>query len=190
MKKIIEHIILFLCIIPVLTNCAAVFVAGVAGTAVVATDPRSSGEVIDDNTLETKLKFKFTKYEKSNIYVDSYSKVVLLTGQVPDQETKDKAEFAVKSTPGVKKLYDYIEIRLPQSFISRTDDSYITTKLRTKLLNIKNLSSNSVKVITTNSVVYLLGIVTPEQGKKIANAAADINGVKKVITLFIYVTSK
>ncbi len=190
MKKIFVQFALIFCVVVFLSNCAVV-VAGVAGTtAIVTTDSRTSGDVINDNTIEAKLKLKFTKYDKSNIYVYSYNKIILLTGQVPDEVTREKAEFVVKSTPGVKKLYDYTEIRLPQSFLSKTNDSYITTKIRTKALNIKNLSSNSFKVVTTNNVVFLLGIVTPEQGKDIAKISSSVDGVKKVITLFIYVTSK
>ncbi|MBP9743120.1 MAG: BON domain-containing protein [Burkholderiales bacterium] len=176
-----------------LNGCAAVIVGAVAGaagtTAVVATDPRTSGAVVDDNTIQTKLTLKYNDYPDSNIYVHSYNGEVLLTGQVPNTNVRESAEFAAKSTPGVRQIYDYLEIRLPQSFSSATADSYTTTQVRAKILKLPEVDSNSVKVVTTNDVVYLSGVVTQEQAKKIANAAAATGGVKKVVTLFQYVTN-
>lgn len=176
------------------SGCAAVVVGAVAATgatsAVVATDPRSSGTVVDDNTIQTKLKSKYSDYPNSNIYVNSYNGNILLTGQVPDDKTKESAEFNAKVTPGVRQIYDYLETRLPQSFGSATTDSYTTTQVKTKILKLDGVDSNSIKVITTNDVVYLAGVVTPEQGKKAAGAAASVGGVKKVVTLFQYITAK
>lgn len=174
-----------------LGGCAAAIVGAVAAgagtTAVVATDPRTSGAVVDDNTIETKLKLKYTDYPDSNIYVHSYNGAVLLTGQIPNTNVKESAEFAAKSTPGVKQIYDYLEIRLPQSFTSATADSYTTTQVRAKILKLSGIDSNSVKVVTTNDVVYLSGVVTQEQAKQIATAAASVGGVKRVVTMFQYV---
>ncbi len=175
-------------------GCAVVAVGAVAAaggtTAVVATDPRTPGAVVEDNTIETKLKLKFSDYPNANIYVNSYNGSVLLTGQVPNAMAKESAEFNAKVTPGVRQIYDYLELRLPQSFGSSATDSYTTTQIRGKILKIDGISSNSVKVVTTNDVVYLEGIVTQAQAKQIASAAAGTGGVKKVITLFQYVTAK
>jgi osmotically-inducible protein OsmY len=193
MKKVS---ILLACLIAYsLTGCAAVVVgaavAGAAGTtAVVATDPRTSGAVIDDNTIQTKLKLKYASYRNANIYVNSYNGNVLLTGQIPDIKTKESAEFEAKATPGVKQIYDYLTIRLPQSLFSSSTDSYTTAQVRAKIFKIKAVDGNSVKVVTTDDVVYLEGIVTPEQAALVTNAAASTGGVKKVVTLFDYVTAK
>jgi osmotically-inducible protein OsmY len=176
----------------ILTNCALVAVGAVGAaagtTAIVATDPRSSAVVMSDNTIETKLQLKYaTNYKSSNIYVTSYNGAILLTGQVPNTQSKESAAFDAKVTPGVRKIYDYLEVRLPESFAARSSDSLTTTQIKTKIVGLKGVNSNSVKVITTDSVVYLFGIVTQKQGQDVANAAASINGVKKVVTLFEYV---
>ena len=178
-----------------MSGCAVAVVGAVAAagttTAVVATDPRTTGAVVEDNTIETKLKNQYSSYPNSNIYVNSYNGTVLLTGQVLDNRTRESAEFVAKVTPGVRQIYDYMELRLPQSFGSKSSDSYTTTQVRGKILKIDGVSSNSVKVVTTNDVVYLEGIVTQAQAKQISTAAASVGGVKKVITLFEYVvTSK
>ena len=178
----------------VMSSCAVVAVGAVAGvagtTAVVATDPRTTGSVVEDNTIEVKLKHQYSGYANSNIYANSYNGNVLLTGQIPDANTLESALFAAKVTPGVKQIYNYLETRLPQSFTGTATDTYTTTQVRAKILQLKDTDSNSIKVVTTNDVVYLLGIVTEAQASQISGAASSIGGVKKVVTLFQYVTSK
>lgn len=174
------------------SSCAVIAVGAVgaaAGTTVaVATDPRSSGVIIDDKSIETKLSLKYSdNYPNSNIYVTSYDGAVLLTGQIPDTKTRNRAVFEAKSTPGVKKIFNYLEIRLPQSFGSRSEDSWITTQVKSKLIGMKNINSNSIKVVTTNQVVYLFGIVNKNKASEIAEATSKISNVKKVVTLFEYI---
>ena len=174
-----------------LNGCAAIAigtVAVVAGVAtIIATDPRHSGTIVDDNTIATKLQSKISNnYPDSNIYVTCYNGVVLLTGQATTIKARDGAKFDAKTIPGVKQIYSYLDIRLPQSVSSKTDDSYTTTQVKTKLIGINDLNSNNVKVVTTNSVVYLLGVVSPTQAKDIAANVANISGVDKVVTLFEY----
>lgn len=186
-NKSIKKIACLLLLLP-LGSCAVVAVgAGVAAVgagAAVATDPRTSGTVVDDNKIETKLKFKYADYDNANIYVNSYNGNLLLTGQVANKQMQKDAEFEAKVTPGVKKIYDYLDIRLPQSFAAISADSYTTTQVKSSILTIKGVTSNNVKVVTTNNVVYLLGVVTKTEGQQVATAAAQINGVTKVVTLF------
>ena len=174
------------------SGCAVVAVGAVgavAGTgAAVASDPRSSGTVLNDKTLQTKLSAKYSNYQDANIYVNVYNGTVLLTGQVPKSGIRESAEFEAKASPGVKQIYDYLEVRLPQSFAASSTDSYTTTQIRTKMLSLGAVDSSSGKIVTTNDVVYILGVVTPAQAKTVASTAASVGGVKKVITLFEYVT--
>lgn len=188
MKEIIYSSILSLTI---LNGCAVVAAGAVASTtAIVVTDPRTSAQVIADNQIEAKLKLRYlssTDYPNCNIYIHSYNGVVLLTGQAQTQALADKAEFIAKTIPGVRKVYNYLTIRLPQSIAAKTQDSLITTTVKARIFGLKEINSNSVKVITTNSVVYLFGIVTETEASLIAKEAAKVDGVSKVITLFEYV---
>ncbi|MBY0379845.1 MAG: BON domain-containing protein, partial [Burkholderiales bacterium] len=88
----------------------------------------------------------------------------------------------------VRQIYNYVDIRLSQGFTTETTDAYTTTQVKSKLLGLSGIDSNKVKVVTTNSVVYLLGIVSKEQAKKIAEATASIGGVSRVVTLFEYIS--
>ena len=181
-----------------LSNCAVVAVgaagAAAGATAAVVTDPRRPPMVIDDNKLETKLQYLYNskyanseKHSKSNIYVHSYNGTILLTGQVPDIKTKENVEFDAKVTPGVKHIYSYLTIRLPQSISSRSNDSLITTSVRTQIFRLSGIKSSSIKVITTNAVVYLFGILNKDDAQTVANTTANVSGVEKVITLFEYI---
>lgn len=188
----ISTAVVFIILGQILCGCAVVAVGAVGAvagtTAAVATDPRNSGVVIDDNTIETKLQYKYNNnYTNANIYVTSYNGSILLTGQAPNQQVLESAVFAAKVTPGVRQIYNYITIRLPQSVSAKATDSYTTTQVKAKIFTIQGVSSNSVKVITTDNVVYLCGIVTKDHGQKIAQAAASIGGITKVVTLFEYV---
>ena len=172
-------------------GCAAVAIGAVAvvagTTAYVVTDARKTGTVVDDNTIATKLQSKISdNYPKANIYVTCYNGVVLLTGQTDDKKSKDNIAFEAKTVPGVRQVYNYVDIRLSQGFTAETTDAYTTTQVKSKLLGLSGVDSNKVKVVTTNSVVYLLGIVSKKQAKKIADATASIGGVTRVITLFEY----
>lgn len=194
MRKTLNLLIISGIITSLTNGCAVVAVGAVAAaagtTTAVATDPRKSGTVIDDNTIATKLQLKLSdEFPNSNIYVTCYDGAVLLTGQIKSAKAKKDATFTAKTVPGVKKIFNYLDATANQGFSSRTEDSYTTTQIKTKLIGISGVKSNDIKVVTTNSTVYLLGIVTKTQAKQIADAAASINGVTKVITLFEYTSS-
>jgi len=177
----------------VISGCAAVVVGGVAAVtatgAAVGTDPRSSGTVVNDNTIQTKLGAKYgnsDNFPDSNIYVDVYNGQVLLTGQVKTNDLKSYAENVARGYPGVTKLYDYLDVRLPSSVNARSRDSLITTQVKAELFGTSKISSNNIKVVTTNTIVYLMGLVSPAEGESAAYVASKVGGVSKVVTLFQY----
>ncbi|MFN8771130.1 MAG: BON domain-containing protein [Neisseriaceae bacterium] len=194
MQKIFNSLVILSLLTSSISSCAVVAVGAVAAaagtTAAVATDPRKSGTILDDNTIATKLQNKLSNnYPNTNLYVTCYNGIVLLTGQIDSAKSKQGAIFDAKTIPGVRQIYNYLEVKSSQGFSSRTEDSYTTTQIKTKLIGISGVKSNDIKVVTTNSVVYLLGIVTKAQAKEISDAAASINGVTKVVTLFEYTSS-
>jgi osmotically-inducible protein OsmY len=177
----------------VTSGCAVVAVGAVGAAAAtgaaVGTDPRSSGGLVDDNSIQSKLAAKYNNDENfpnSNIYVDVFNKQVLLTGQIKDMEQKSFAENVARGYPGVIKIYNYLELRLPSSLSSRSKDSMITTQVKARLFGTRGIPSNNIKVVSTNSVVYLMGMVTAASAESAANIAAKVAGVTKVITMFDY----
>ena len=192
MKKLIN--LLALCgLVGLTSGCAVVAVGAVgaaaAGGAAVATDPRDSSAVVDDNKIQMNLAGKYGNsddFPNSNIYVDVFKQEVLLTGQVKDDAQKKFAENVAYGYPGVVKIFNYLSVRLPSSFSSRSTDSMITTQLKAQLLGTSGVPSNNIKVETTEGVVYLMGSLNKAQAESAATVAASVGGVNKVITLFDY----
>ena len=176
-----------------LSACGALVIGGVAagatGGAAVASDPRSSGGVFSDQNLRGKVKDALNAtIPGNNVEVTSYSQKILLTGQTINLVNKNKAESMAAQVPGVKAIYNYIEVGASQSASQTSTDAYLTSLVKSNLLFSKGVSSNDVKVVTSNSTVYLLGMVDQYQAKKMVKAASSIADVKKVVSLFDYVS--
>ncbi|MDF1678497.1 MAG: BON domain-containing protein [Legionellaceae bacterium] len=127
------------------------------------------------------------QFDESHIGVTSFNQVVLLTGQTPKASLRELAEKVAKKTPKVRRVYNEITIDEPISFADRSKDTWITGEVRTKLLRKKDLESGSIRVVTENAVVYLMGIATPEQANLAVDVARQIKGVRKVVKVFQYV---
>ena len=188
-----QKILLLFGLVAGLNNCAVVAVGAIgamaATGAAVGSDPRSGGSLMDDNGIQTKLALKYGNsddFPDSNIYVDVYNKAVLLTGQIKTNQQKQYAETIAKAYPGVIKVFNYLEVRLPSSAGARSKDALITTQLKAQLFGTSNISSNDIKVETTNAVVYLMGMVNSATAESATTVAAKVGGVDRVVTLFNY----
>lgn len=127
------------------------------------------------------------QFRDSRILVSSFNRVVLLVGQTPTASLRVVAEKVAQSTPGVKRVYDEITVERPIPISQRTKDSWITSQVRSNMLAKKGLESGSIRVVTENGVVYLMGIVSAEQGTLSVDVARRVNGVKKVVKIFQYI---
>ncbi|MDP1614697.1 MAG: BON domain-containing protein, partial [Methylococcales bacterium] len=111
---------------------------------------------------------------------------VLLTGQTPAASLRVLAEKIAKSTPHVLRVYNEISIGQPTDLAVRGRDTWITTEIRSRLLTCKGLESGSIRVVTENGVVFLLGIVTHEQANLAVNVVRQVNDVRQVVKVFKY----
>ncbi len=121
-----------------------------------------------------------------NIATASYAQVVLLVGEVPKAELKDRAATIAAKVSGVKTIYNQITIGLPISAATKTKDTWITTQVKSILLVTSGVPSGDIKVVTENGVVYLMGILTKEQGDAAAKAVSKASGVQKIVKIFEY----
>tara|TARA_Y100000588_G_scaffold142590_2_gene156635 strand:+ start:327 stop:890 length:564 start_codon:yes stop_codon:yes gene_type:complete len=180
----------FLLAMMFLTSCVALVAAGTAGGLVVY-DNRSLAMIEKDarifHLIHTQL-VKSPKFRESHIVVTSFNQVVLLVGQTPSASLRVLAEKIAKETPGVKRVYNEINTANPTSFSQRSEDTWITSQVRTQMLVKKGLESGSIRVVTENAVVYLLGITTREQAQLATDVARQIKGVRKVVKVFRYIT--
>lgn len=110
----------------------------------------------------------------------------LIAGHVPTAELFDLVRSRLSTVRGYKRLYN--EIKLNQSSSHTLEDSWITTKIRSQIFADASIDPKSFKVITSDRIVYLMGEVHPEQGKKVIYIASNMAGVVRVVTLLRYYT--
>jgi osmotically-inducible protein OsmY len=170
----------------VLAGCVpAVAVVGIGTSAMMAADPRSMGAQIDDETIELKLQTDpVVLRENVHLNVASYNGVVLLVGQAPTAAVRDEIGALAKATDRVRAVNNELTVGPNTEYSVRSNDAFITGKVKTRLLDEGKVAPNRVKVVTENSVVYLMGIVPRDEGDKIAKIAATTSGVARVVKLF------
>jgi osmotically-inducible protein OsmY len=176
-----------------LSGCVAAVVGGSAATtAWVAQDKRTTGTVIDDQTIEMKIQHEIGEYEflnlnaNAHLVIVSYNNIVLLVGQVPSSGAKEQIAKIARDTQKVRKVHDELTIQEPISLATRSKDSWITTKIKASS-GFNEINPLHTKVITENSVVYLMGIVTRAQADQLTELARSTSGVARVVRVFEYV---
>lgn len=176
------------------TGCVTLLAGGAAavGTTMVATDSRTTGTMIDDESIEMKSSKIISNnreiYEASKIDAASVNGKVLLSGQCQDPEYVAYIVDRVSKVPQVREVINRIENIPPVSMGQRSTDSWITTKVKTQLLFGEKINSNRFKVITENNTVFLLGLVTQSEANRAVNVARTTDGVKKVVKVFDYIS--
>lgn len=171
-----------------LQGCAAVIAGGAATTAKVAGDRRTFGAQWDDQSIELKAANLIADQKQmadvSKISVYSNNGRVLLIGQTPTDAYKQEAGRIVSRIQGVRHVYNELQIGRPVNISVRSNDTWITSKVRADMLGTKNFDSGKVKVVTENGVVYLIGLVTRQEGEKAVEIARRVSGVKRVVKAF------
>ncbi|WP_434103441.1 division/outer membrane stress-associated lipid-binding lipoprotein [Haemophilus influenzae] len=173
-----------------LQGCVAAVIGGGAVAAKVATDPRTTGTQIDDETLEFKVENAVERdaqiKAEGRVNAVSYNGRVLLIGQVPNSDVKDTATALAKGVKGVNEVYNELTVSSKISFAQISKDSWLTTQVKSKMFVDGRVKATDVKVISENGEVFLLGNVTQSQANAAADIASKISGVKKVIKVFKY----
>lgn len=189
MKKIIMIIMLSLSAFALQGCVAAVIGVGAASTAKIASDPRTTGHQVDDAALDSKIGIKLKEetdfFKGSRIVPSAYNGDVLLIGQASAKQSKRAVEIA-KNVEGIGKIYNQVRHIERISALTMGNDSKITLMVKTALVGNKETKARNIKVITENSEVFLIGIVTRNEGKLAADIASKVSGVKLVTTIFTY----
>ncbi|MEX0951359.1 MAG: BON domain-containing protein [Gammaproteobacteria bacterium] len=171
-----------------LSGCVAVAGGAVVTGAAVANDRRTSGTMVEDQSIELRAYSAIRKdteiNEQAHINVTSYNQIVLLTGEAPTEELRQRVVEHVRSVREVKKIYNEIALAAPSSLGSRSSDTLITTKVKTKLFATRDLDATRVKVITERGIVYLFGLLSAEEADRATEATRTVGGVQKVVKLF------
>jgi osmotically-inducible protein OsmY len=172
-----------------LAACVPAVVGGAAAGGAMAADRRTSGIFVEDENIELKAvkKMETNLGEYSHVNVTSYNRNVLLTGEVPDEAKKALAESLLKEIPNIRQVTNEITIEPKSSLGSRSNDTYITSKVKTLFVTENRFPANYVKIVTENGVVYLMGLVTKEEADAAVDIARNTDGVTKVVKVFEYV---
>lgn len=151
---------------------------------------RTIGTMIDDERLETIAKVNIDKahpdLKNAHINVIAYNGVILLTGQVGSQQMRNLAADTVSQLPKVRQVFNEIQIQGKTSFLSRTNDAWLTSKVKIKLMGYKDIDSSRVKVVSENGTVFLMGMLSQVQAEKAANVVRTVGGVQRVVKAVEY----
>lgn len=173
-----------------LSSCAPILFGGAVSGGVVATSNRTTGAFIEDEGIEIKsLRILVQEIgDQARYSVVSINRVVLVVGQAPDDDLRNKIINIVSDQENVRRVIDEIVIGPEISFRRQATDALITTKIKAKLLQIQeeSFSSLDIKVLTEDGVVYLLGLVSKNNAAKAVDTARRTSGVKRVVKAFEY----
>lgn len=171
-----------------LQGCAAIFVGGGAGVALSAHDRRTIGTQIDDKAMARKIREQIqaneTLKEHTNVNVHVYNRVVLLVGQVPNNELKRQIQSAAESIKHIRKLHNQLRIENELAISSQTHDLWLASKVKSKLLADKRVDVLNVKIVVEDSEVFLMGLVKKQEADAVVEIVRNVSGVVKVIKAF------
>jgi osmotically-inducible protein OsmY len=153
---------------------------------------RTLGSKIDDSLIETKVAVNVAKANPdldnaSHIVVTSFNGVVLLAGQTPRADLKQLAEQTASQVQKVKKVNNELQVIEPSSLLARSNDAWLTSKIKTEMLTDSAIPGSRIKVVTENGIVYLLGLLTQAEATRATNLVQGVAGVQKIVKLFEYI---
>lgn len=173
-----------------LQSCAPVAIGGAAGAAVVASDQRTAGALVEDQVIEAKgaLALSDTVGSSVDVGITSFNRVVLLTGQAPTRELRGQVLKTVEAIPNIRQIHNRIQIANPSAVTQALSDTVITSRVKLALLGsqAEDFSGLDIKVTSELGVVYLMGIVTPGQAATAVDISRNVSGVLNVVKLFEY----
>ena len=173
-----------------LSGCIPLAITGVAATAAIATDRRSVGAQLDDELIEDKTAAQVLERFKGrdvHVNVTSYNGNVLLTGEIPFDSAKTEIGEIARRMPKTRSVQNDLLIGSASNLGPRSNDTLITSKVKARFVEANKFQINHVKVVTERGVVYLLGVVRPEEGNAAAEIARTTSGVQRVVKVFEYI---
>jgi osmotically-inducible protein OsmY len=177
-----------------LQGCSTIVSMGTAEP--IESDPgsRTTGRFIDDEIVETKAAVNLDKVSpelaQAHISITSYNGIVLLVGQVPSEELRQLAANTVAKIPKITRIHNELTVSGTSSILVRSNDGWISTKLKSKMLAQSDIPGSRIKVVTENGVVYLMGLLTKEEAGRAIEVARTTAGVQKVVSIFEYIDSE
>ena len=171
-----------------LAGCVPMVVGtAVVGGAIVATDRRAGGSQVDDELIQMKGSSRLDEAfpdGRVRVNVTSYNRMVLLTGQVPNDADKATVEQVVAKVDNVQSVINELSVGPATTLGERSKDAFVTTKVKASIVDSQDLFANSIKIVTHRGVVYLMGRVSEREANHAAELARGVSGVNKVVKVF------
>ena len=175
-----------------MTRISLLFVTLALSLSLAGCGSRSIGNKIDDQFIAPQVDANIARAHAdltsptSHIVVTSYNGVVLLAGQTPRSDLKAAAEQAARRVQGVSKVHNELQVLQPTSLLARSNDSLLTTKIKTQMVADASVPGTRIKVVTENGIVYLLGLVSRQEAINATNLVQSVGGVQKIVKLVQY----
>ena len=192
MKSLSRRLFVLILLFPFLPGCALLIatgvVSGVGAGVAVSQDRRTGGIFVEDEGIEMRGGQRISEKFGGNVHVNvtSFNRNVLLTGEVPSESIKKEIGGLVMGVENVRNITNEIAVAGISPFMSRSNDALITSKVKGRFMDAGKFQINHVKVVTENSVVYLLGLVKRHEAQSAVEIASSTSGVKKVVKVFEY----
>ena len=169
-----------------LAGCFPLVVGGVAVGSLMVADRRTAGTQVEDEGIELQTVNRIYKElgDQPHVNVTSYNRVVLLSGEVPRADLLAAVEGMAKASGNVRSVVNELVVAPNSTLSQRSSDTFITGKVRASLVDAKDISASSFKVVTERGVVYLLGTVSEREANRATSIARGVDGVRKVVRVF------
>lgn len=170
-----------------LSACAPMLVGGaIVGGGMAATDRRTIGMQVEDQRIRlvSNNSIRDNFGDRVNVNVHTYNRRVLLTGQVPDQATRERVGRVIAAVPNVSAVINELSVDPMSSLSTRSSDTLLATRVKAAYVEAPDLFANSIRVTVETGVVYLMGRVTQREANRAADIASRVSGVRRVITVF------
>jgi osmotically-inducible protein OsmY len=179
-------LILLAALVPVLAGCVGAAAVGVGAGALMFTDRRMPETIVTDEGIELRAAGRINERfgDRVHVNVTSYNRMALLTGEVPDAAARAEVEKLVAAVPNLKSISNELQIGPVSTLSNRSNDVYLTSKVKARFIDASQFSANNVKVVTENGVVYLLGLATQREVDAAVQIARTTGGVRKVVRVF------
>jgi osmotically-inducible protein OsmY len=192
-KKSTTHMVMGAMLLSMLLSaCAPAMFGGVIGTAMVASDRRTSGAQVDDEAIEIRgasaMRENFGT--NSRINITGYNRQVLLTGEVANDQQRMQAEQLVGKLPNVRSIVNELAVGPASSLSERSNDLLITARVKAAMVDSEDVFANVYKVVTERGTVYLMGRVTQREAQRATEVARGVSGVKRVVRVFEFLTEE
>ena len=187
LKKVALSVCAASLLVGTLTACVPLVIGGAAaGGSLVATDRRTSGAQLEDEGIELRgtSRIRSSLGDRGHINLTSYNRQVLLTGEVPTAQDKQRVEQIVSRVENVMTVVNELSVAGNSSLTQRSADTLVTGRVKAQLIDAPDLFSNAFKVISERGTTYLMGRVTQREADRATNVVRGTPGVQKVVRIF------